>query len=82
MTRIGANDAHHALAANDAAIFANATNGTANFHDESLLLPVSKRAHIKPYPAEKSKGVFKSFLRLQKLTRNHLLKSIAVSIFT
>jgi hypothetical protein len=61
MTRIGANDAHHALTANDAAIFANATNGTANFHDESLLLPVSKRAHIKPYSPEKSKGGSKNF---------------------
>ena len=61
MTRIGANDAHHAFAANDAAIFANATNGTANFHDESLLLPVSKRAHIKPYSPEKSKGGFENF---------------------
>jgi hypothetical protein len=46
VARIGANDSHHSLAANDAAIFANATDGTANFHI-LLLLPWSKRASIK-----------------------------------
>ena len=47
MARIGANDAHNTLATDDAAIFANATDGTANFHID-LLLPWSKRAIIKP----------------------------------
>jgi hypothetical protein len=46
MARICANDAHNTLATDDAAIFANATDGTANFHI-LLLLPWSKRASIK-----------------------------------
>ena len=58
MARIGANDTHHALAADDAAILANAADGTANFHSDSLLLPCSKRGCIKPYYEKKSKGVF------------------------
>ena len=46
MARIGANDTHNTLATDDAAIFANATDGTANFHND-LFLPWSKRANIK-----------------------------------
>jgi len=47
MARIGANDTHNTLATDDAAIFAYATDRTANFH-VILLLPWSKRAIIKP----------------------------------
>ena len=32
VARVGADHAHHALAANDAAVLANATNGTTYFH--------------------------------------------------
>ena len=32
MARVSADHAHHALAANDAAVLANATNGTTYFH--------------------------------------------------
>ena len=38
MARICANDAHHAFAADDAAILAYATDRTANFHDASLII--------------------------------------------
>ena len=38
VARVGADHAHHALAANDAAVLANATNGTTYFHYVFTLL--------------------------------------------
>ena len=58
MARIGANDAHNTLATDDAAIFANATDGTANFHSY-LLLPCSKKETVLNHNrTEKSREYF------------------------
>jgi len=61
MTRIGANDAHHTLAANDAAIFANATNGTANFHDSLFFFLCQKEHVLNHIPAKKAIEFLKKF---------------------
>jgi hypothetical protein len=60
MTRIGANDAHHAFAANDAAVFANATNRAANFHDvgSSLLFSCVKKSAYLTISARKKQALF------------------------
>ncbi len=64
MARIGANDSHHSLAANDAAILANATNGTANFHDASLLLFLGQKERVLNHIfGKKSRGYLQKFFR-------------------
>ena len=61
MARICANDAHNTLAADDAAIFANATDGTANFHNYFFFLG-QKEPILNHKRIEKSRGYF-YFLR-------------------
>ena len=46
VARVGADHAHHAFAADDAAVLANATNGTTYFHGLTLLSVVERMVII------------------------------------
>ena len=57
MARVSADHAHHALAANDAAVLANATNGTTYFHCVNTLSEWSNEDLLYHIARESRKGV-------------------------
>ena len=57
MARVSADHAHHALAADDAAVLANATNGTTYFHCVNTLSEWSNEDILYHIARESRKGV-------------------------
>jgi hypothetical protein len=58
VTRVGADHAHYAFAADDAAVLADATNGATYFHVVITLLEWSNKCVVYQKPSQKRKGVF------------------------
>jgi hypothetical protein len=71
VARVGADHAHHTLAANDAAVLADATNGTTYFHVcFTLFLEWSNELIVYHIEPSTHKGVIKKKILFKKSIKN------------